>query len=280
MGLYDRDYSREPQSGYQLAAPQSATMQLLIVTVSVYIVQVLFTGSTGILQLSSDWYRRPWEAYRLLTYGFAHDPRDVAHILFNMLVLFFFGKYVEERYGRTTFLTFYLCAIVVGGLVWTLTQAATGEPAALYGASAATTAVFLLFALNYPRVEVRIYFLIPIPAWVAALFCVGGDLFGAINRSGNVAFTAHLGGALFAWTFYRFGWLPGKGVINWVGSMKLRSKPRLRVHEPDDEGEQDDLGRKVDEILQKIQEHGQDSLTKSERRLLEKASRQYQQKRK
>ena len=35
----------------------------------------------------------------------------------------------------------------------------------------------------------------------------------------------------------------------------------------------------MDEILKKIQEHGQDSLTRGERRFLEKASREYQKRR-
>jgi membrane associated rhomboid family serine protease len=282
MGLYDRDYSREPQSGYQLSAPQSASMQLLVATVGMYIVQVLFTEVTDYLQLASDWYRRPWEAYRLLTYGFAHDPDDVMHIAGNMLMLGFFGRYVEDRYGRVPFLTFYLVAILVGGLGWSLTQSLSGREAVMVGASAATTAVFLLFALNYPRQEVRLMFVIPMPAWVLALLIVGSDMVGTMSRqdSGGVAFMAHLFGAAFALAFYRFRWLPGQGVISWMGKRSLRPKPRLRVHEPDDEDEQDDLAGQVDKILEKIQQQGQDSLTRSERRLLEKASRQYQQKRK
>lgn len=280
MGLYDREYSREPQSGYQFAAPQSATMQLLIATVAVYVVQILFEESTRYLVLPSDWYRRPWEAYRLISYGFAHAPRQIEHILFNMLVLFFFGPQVEQRYGRTKFLTFYFAAVVIGGLTWTATEALAGSGGAMLGASAAITGVFLLFALNFPHAEVRVYFLFPIPAWVAALFCVGGDILGAVNRSGNVAFTAHLGGAAFAWVFYRFGWLPGQGAIKWLGSRPLRTRPKLRVHEPDEDDEPDDLTQQVDAILDKIRAQGQESLTRSERKLLEKASRQYQQKRK
>jgi membrane associated rhomboid family serine protease len=255
-------------------------MQILAVTVGVYIVQIFFPRATEYLLLPADWFRRPWEAYRLVTYGLLHDPQQVEHILFNMLVLFFFGKHVENRYGRTAFLTFYLSAVVLGGLAWTLTEAVSGQPAALLGASAATTGVFLLFALNYPRVEVRLMFVFPMPAWVAALICVGMDVFGAVERSGNVAFTAHLGGALFAWTYYRFGWLPGKTLVTRLGSLRMRSRPKLRVHKPAETDEPDDLSRKVDQILQKIQEKGQDSLSWNERRLLEKASRQYQQKRK
>ena len=51
------------------------------------------------------------------------------------------------------------------------------------------------------------------------------------------------------------------------------------MHEPDEPDEPDDLSRQVDAILEKIQREGQDSLTWRERRLLERASREYQQKR-
>lgn len=279
MGLYDREYSREPDSGFQLSAPQSATMQLLAVTIGVYVAQLLFKGLTDYLELRSDWYLRPWEAYRLLAYGFAH-AEHVEHIIGNMLVLGFFGRPVEQRYGRMPFLAFYLTAIVIGGLGWSLAETLDGRHSSLVGASAATTGVFLLFALNYPRAEVRLFFILPVPAWIAALLCVILDLQGAVTRSGPIAFVAHLSGALFAWLYFRYGWSPALGLVNWLGNRPLRSRPKLRVHEPDDEDDEpDDLGRQVDEILAKIKDHGQDSLTRSERKLLEKASRAYQQKR-
>jgi hypothetical protein len=48
------------------------------------------------------------------------------------------------------------------------------------------------------------------------------------------------------------------------------------VHDPDQYEET--MSQKVDEILKKINEKGQDSLTARERRTLEEASRRYQQK--
>jgi hypothetical protein len=41
----------------------------------------------------------------------------------------------------------------------------------------------------------------------------------------------------------------------------------------------DSTDSRVDEILKKIQEQGQDSLTRGERRILEQASREYQKRR-
>ena len=60
---------------------------------------------------------------------------------------------------------------------------------------------------------------------------------------------------------------------------KLGRRPKLRIHEPDDEPETD-LREQVDQILEKIYREGEASLTAKERKTLEMASRQYQRKKK
>ena len=50
---------------------------------------------------------RPWT---LVTYMFLHG--GFMHVVFNMLMLFFFGPRLEERLGSRTFIWFYL---VCGG---------------------------------------------------------------------------------------------------------------------------------------------------------------------
>jgi membrane associated rhomboid family serine protease len=279
MGIYDRDYSREPESGYSLSAPTTATIQLLVATIAVYLVQLLFESSTGWIQLFWDWWKRPWEAYRLLTYGFAHDPGDIKHIVFNMLGLVFFGKYIEQRYGRAQFLIFYVGAVIFAGLVWSLVSTLSGHPGVVIGASGAIAAIFVLFALNYPHVQVLFMFVIPMPAWVLALLLVGSDIMGAMSRDpeNNVAYVAHLAGAVFGLYYHRMGSEHAAGLATRLSGVSMKRRPKLRVHEPDEE--EDDLTQKVDAILEKIQAQGQDSLTWSERRLLQRASKKAQEKR-
>ncbi len=57
---------------------------------------------------------------------------------------------------------------------------------------------------------------------------------------------------------------------------RLQPKPKLKVHDPESAEETE---KAVDDILKKIQDHGRDSLTRRERRILEEASREYQKKR-
>ena len=277
MGLYDREYSREPEPGFHMSAPQSVTMQLVFITGGVYLAQLAFPQLVGWLALGADWFRRPWQAYQLITYGFLHDPSDVGHILINMLVLWMFGREIEARYGRGEFLAFYLIAIAIAGAVWSISEAGFGASRILLGASGGISAVFVLYALLYPHRQVLFMFFLPMPMWVAALIALAFDVHGAMNRSGNIAFVAHLAGALFGLCYYKFGWRLG-AMFSRVGSLAPRKGPRLRVHDPE-EPEEDDLSVRVDEILKKIQEQGQDSLTASERRILERASRRYQEKR-
>lgn len=278
MGLYDRDYATEREPGYHFEAPKSITTQLVLATVAVYALQI-FVGPrfTDRLELTADWYHAPWNVYRLLTYGFLHDPRSMLHILFNMFGLWTFGKPVEQLYGSTRFAWFYLTAIVFSGLFWSLIEAATPGPGgAVVGASGGVVAVVILFALNFPHARGFVFPIpFPIPMWVLAVFIVIMDFSGAMSRAGGVAFTAHLGGALFGWIFYQTGWTPDRLFNNFGGS--TGSRKSFRVVEPDDDDDATDS--QVDRILQKIQEEGQDSLTYRERQILEKASREYQNRR-
>ena len=150
--------------------------------------------------LYSHWYDRPWNAYRLLTYGFLHDPNSLWHIAFNMYALWSFGNQVERVYGSTKFLWMFLTAIVFAGLVWSLSEASMGRMQGIVlGASGGVVAVVVLFALNFPHAKGMIFPLpIPIPMWVLAVGLVLMDLQGAVSRQGNIAFTAHLGGRCLA----------------------------------------------------------------------------------
>jgi len=285
MGIYDRDYNRDDSyndaPGIHLGDQWMLTTKLIIFTCIIYFLQlVLGKWMTESFALGDDWYRRPWQVYQLLTYGFLHSPDDLWHILLNMFILWMFGREVELKYGRREFLTFYLCAIVVAGLVWTLAELPTERSAVVLGASGGISAVLILYALNFPHRTVLFMMVIPMPMWVVACILIGLDLMGSMDRSGTIACTAHLGGAIFAFVYFRWGlrlerWLPSG---SWRPRLGRRAK--LRVHDPDTLGQEEEKEDRVDDILRKIREHGQDSLTWRERRILEKASREYQKKRK
>ena len=107
------------------------------------------------------------------------------------------------------------------------------------------------------------------------------DVFGALNPgSARVAFAAHLGGAAFAFLYCRNRWNLSRWTTGWFSAGRLKSRPKLRVHDPGRQQRQDqELSQEVDRILEKISREGEGSLTRKERRTLESASREYQKKR-
>jgi membrane associated rhomboid family serine protease len=291
MGLYDRDYLREDRPRFAWNDLALVT-QLVIVNLALFVVNYVTLGEGpglgffGQMALKADLFAKPWQFWQLLTYGFAHEPRNLGHVGFNMLGLWFFGREVEVVYGRREFLRIYLVLLVVSGLVWLIieqtawgTRGVQNAVPPLVGASGGVMGILTLFALHFPRRLIYVWGVLPVPAWMLCLFYVAMDLTNALGKSDTmVAHTAHLGGALFGLMYYQFGWnfgrlLPGRGFWSRLG------RPRLRVHREDQEDVPADMNREVDRILEKISRSGEASLTTKERRTLEEASRRYQRRR-
>ncbi|TWT46701.1 rhomboid family intramembrane serine protease [Botrimarina hoheduenensis] len=318
MGIYDRDYERsyDTGSGWRDGggrgggsgfANWSANAKLLAVLGVVYLLQ-LFTLSRGagmaapeslvtnLLELPADWYQRPWRIYTLVTYALAHDTRGIQHLFFNGLALFFFGRAVEPRLGGREYLAFFFASAAFAGLVWSVAEQFDNGPQGmlvgadgvvasvapgLVGASGGISAILILFALWYPHVKVLLFGVVPMPAWLLAVVFLGQDMFGAVTRSGNIAYTAHLGGALFGFLYFRYGLRLSDWFEAAEGGLKLPSlkrRPKLRVHR-EAETEADPDEEQLDAVLRKIQATGQDSLTAAERRILARASRRFKERR-
>src|SRR5262249_29703579 len=147
-------------------------LTLIVINVIVFVAQLVSHEVTRWLWLDVNKVLQG-QVWRLLTYAFLHDPDSVFHILFNMLVLWFFCREVEELYGRREFLTFYLMAALVGGVVFTLEQLVLGQVyRGVYyyhhalGASAAVLAVLVVCVCHYPHRTVLLFFILPMPAWL------------------------------------------------------------------------------------------------------------------
>jgi membrane associated rhomboid family serine protease len=281
MGLYDRDYLRD-EGGPGLSfggGHRSMVTNLIIVNVAVFVIDALFNGRlTQWFALEGDALWRPWELYGLVTYGFLHSVSDMHHIVFNMLGLFFFGREVEAVYGRREFLLQYLAFVIVGGAIWLAVESfhSFGEPflnsARLIGASGAVTGVLTLFVLNFPHRTILLFAIVPVPAWMCLVLFILQDLYGVSYGTDNVAYIVHLAGAGLAFPYFRLRWRFEDWVPTNLRSLRFRA-PKLRVHhEPPTE---QDMQRRVDQILAKWSEKGEQSLTREERKTLEDASKRY-----
>jgi membrane associated rhomboid family serine protease len=306
MGIYDREYYRdEPRRPG--VGDWSAVTTLIVINVAIWVIDQFTPNPTRRLgewlvvdssrhwldahmQLLPDLFTHPWQAWQLLTYGFAHDPNSVMHILFNMFGLWLFGRDVEAIYGRKEFYRIYVSLLVLSGLGWVAFQMilAPDDRAPAIGASGAIMGITMIYILHYPYRMFLFMFAIPVPAWALGVIFIAWDVLGATGRlhlgPENVANTAHLAGAFFGFVYYRTHWTlfslwPGRF---FSGAFR---RPKYRVHRGDDDGnargggsagsEQRQLQQQVDDILAKISREGEASLTSAERRTLEEASRKY-----
>lgn len=98
----------------------------------------------------------------------------------------------------------------------------------------------------------------------------------------NTAFTVHLAGAFFALAYFFLGWNFRQLDFLSIGELpqRLRQRSRrmrLKIHDPDRKIERE--AEEADRILAKIHQHGEASLTSSERKTLERYSRRQREKR-
>lgn len=159
--------------------------------------------------------------YQIFTHMFTHAPliESPFHILFNMLVLWMFGRVLENVWGAKRFLTFYLvcgigaaafhlliqylrCEYLLLPVVLDVNQAGFdkygGALAGVVGASGAIMGVMAAFAYLFPNTELLLMAAIPIKAKWLVLIYVALDLFGGFGgiKGDNIAHFAHLGGAI------------------------------------------------------------------------------------
>ena len=105
MSIYSRSYMRGDPPGYNAHQPW-ALKSILITIVAIFLVQNIFRywlGSTFLeMHFSLNLYRlsHGW-IHTLLTYGFLHSTDGALpwHLVFNGLMLYWFGKEIEARIG-------------------------------------------------------------------------------------------------------------------------------------------------------------------------------------
>ena len=140
----------------------------------------------------------PFHWYALFTYQFLHG--SWWHVIGNMIFLLPFGKAVEDRFGHSGFLGFYLISGALCGFLHTCFSIAP-----VIGASGSVCSVTAAFLVLAPKTHIRVLFVffligfIQIPSILFVVFFVMIDTFGLISNSLGVnndptAWVVHLGG--------------------------------------------------------------------------------------
>lgn len=230
------------------------------------------------------------KVWTLLTYGFLHDPRNLLHILANVLAIYFLGRELLPLLGARRFVGVYLAMVLTGGLFWLAANWANAGM--VIGASAAACGLLIIYAGFYPHrpITFLLFFILPVtlkPKHVAItllLLDLAGfafyEILGAASPFG-VAHSAHLGGMFAGWIYFRYvherAW-PAGWRLAWPRRQARRATRSSAAELPEDESEDAllptshrDLRAEVDRILDKINSEGFGALTPEEKRLLDNA---------
>jgi membrane associated rhomboid family serine protease len=140
----------------------------------------------------ADFTSEPWT---IATSFFVHA--DLWHILGNMVTLYFFGTYLTTLVGEKKFLAIYFLGGLLGGVFYMVVAlyAPWGEPdIGVIGASGAVFAIGGALAVLRPNLKVLLFFVIPMPLWVAVIGGFALLTLISIYAGLSIAWEAHLGG--------------------------------------------------------------------------------------
>jgi membrane associated rhomboid family serine protease len=253
---------------------RGAVKWIVIVSGVLLVVQQFLPGLLiGLFGLIPSQVVHHYWLWQPVTYLFLHG--GVFHWLFNMFILWMFGRELEVRWGTAVFLKyFFICGIGAALCVLALSPHSTTPT---IGASGAIFGLLVAFAMIFPEAVLYLYFVVPVKAWQAAILFGFIELFAGMEGGGQgYARFAHLGGMATGYLYLRFEdffTIRTHGVFRRVGGWFRRMpqpkrKTSIEFHEVTD-----DLVKEVDRILEKILKSGADSLTSEEKKIMERYSK-------
>jgi len=171
---------------------------------------------------------------------FLHDPGNLFHLLFNMLMLWMFGGELERHWGGRAFLRFYLVCGVGAGLFATVIGlfGETARYTATIGASGAVFGVIMAYGMVFSERVVLFMMIFPMKARTMALILFALAFFYTMSAGigSGISHVSHLGGAVVGYLYLRRVWRVGDFVreLKW----KIRRR-RFKVMSPDDRDDPD-----------------------------------------
>lgn len=278
----------------------NAVIKIIMINVMVFIafalLNVIFYLANS--RESSQWFTRlfmlpaslgnfiyqPWS---IITHMFLHER--LLHILFNMIWLYWFGQLFQQYLGNSKTYRVYLLGGFFGALLYILFfnifpvfSASVAQSYAL-GASAGVLAIVVATATLLPDYRISLFLLGSVKLKYIALFSVLLDLINIPNENANAGGNiAHLGGAAFGYVFIKFLYSKSPYVnafnqfFDQIGSW-FKPKPKMKIYHRTTymrvENNKKPSQLEIDMILDKISKNGYESLTKTEKEILFKASK-------
>jgi membrane associated rhomboid family serine protease len=269
--------------------PRWTTGRRSVVTLLIVVSVMAFIGET-FADVAFPGFVRDWlclsaggiqhgDLWQFLTYLFIHGTPGgpayigVIHLFVNMMTLYFVGREVEAIAGPRHLLAMYFLGGIVGGL-----GQIASSPIPVTGASAGVCAVLIAFTTILPEFEVTllVFFVVPVrlrAKYVGWLVAGSAAAMAAFRWMPDVAHVAHLGGCLVGWVYAR---QLGFGNPWWIQRRMMERRQheeRLNRMSPDQY-----MTEEIDPILDKIARDGIRSLTRRERKILERGREKISQK--
>lgn len=222
---------------------------------------------------------KPWT---IITYMFTH--KDIWHILFNMLWLYWFGRIFLEFLDQRKLTAVYFLGGISGATLYILSfnifpafRGIVAESSAI-GASASVMAIVVAIAAYVPDYTVQLFLFgrIKIKYMALTIFVLTTLMDFSVNSGGKLA---HMGGALFGY-LYTVKLRQGRDISRGFNSIadfivtlfKPRKNLRVTHKKPATDYEYNkrkaDHQEQVNKILDKISKGGYDSLTREEKDVL------------
>lgn len=268
--------------------------QLIYINVGVFIIAFLMSTFSALFKTDAsfilDWFAmpssfeklitRPWT---IITYGFLH--LGFFHILFNCIVLFFFGRMFLDYFTPKQLLSFYLLGTIFGGIVYFFAYnffpIFENRQGILLGASAGISAIVIGIAAYIPNYQIRLRLIGYVKLWHIAAVYILLDLLRLAGANGGGSF-AHLGGALFGFLYVsqasnkRSSSSRSRSNSGSIFSSLFtkKKKPLKTVYKSNQKkttsakNTKSDNQQKIDAILDKISKSGYDTLSKEEKEFL------------
>jgi membrane associated rhomboid family serine protease len=273
MGWENRPYYRD-DPGFRMrfgfTPPTPVAMWIMIACLGVFVLQAIAGDfRQGGIRLS-EWggltfqggkaFYQPW---RWITYQYLHG--DAMHIFGNLIGIYFLVPPIERLWGaRNTFL-FYTGGGIAAGALFGLMDLFL-PLSYLVGASGSVFAMLGALALLMPEMQIMLFFIIPIS--IRALAGLLGLLwFLIVISTGDPSSAAHLGGLVYGFVAPYYG----RGFFSDLSKKMRHARERRGLAAEANERET------IDRILQKVHDHGMNSLSRSERNTLKRATERQRQ---
>ena len=173
---------------------------LILINVGVYLITTVYPRLMYYLAMVPAFVHYNHWYWQFFTYMFVHG--SFSHLFSNMLSLLIFSIALERAIGTKEFILYYLLCGTLAGVSTYGMDLLTGSGSILLGASGATYAILLLFAVIFPSSIIFIFGIIPVRAPLLVLIYFAIEFFRQFSYDG-IAHLTHLFGMLFGYLYIR-----------------------------------------------------------------------------